>query len=341
MGTTSSTPIGATIDLKPMSLSELLDRTFSIYRNHFWLFCGMMAIPQILITLLNLIHVIFFPVRSLLLAQPNPQDPFAVFSAMRSTLGAGLLILVVAIICFAFASGAVTVAVSEICLGRRPSIKESYAFISQRLMGLLGLILLLLLIGIAFIFIGVFAGAILAGLAGAGIGMVGSLSAGLKILLSVLIVLVIFVCILGGALLGMWFFVRFAVSIPVFVLERAGVVDSLPRSGSLTAGHRWRILGAIVVMYLITYVVQVVFAAPFVAVIMINAAKGLIPVWAQIGSALAGAIGGTLAGPLMMITLTLIYYDVRIRKEAFDLEAMIGALGPSAAGSPAPTPDFK
>ena len=34
-----------TAELRPLSLGELLDRTFSLYRNHFWVFVGIMAIP--------------------------------------------------------------------------------------------------------------------------------------------------------------------------------------------------------------------------------------------------------------------------------------------------------
>ncbi|MGH9811917.1 MAG: hypothetical protein ACRD4T_02160, partial [Candidatus Acidiferrales bacterium] len=39
----------APIDLRPLSLGELLDRTFSLYRNHFWLFVGITAIPYLLL----------------------------------------------------------------------------------------------------------------------------------------------------------------------------------------------------------------------------------------------------------------------------------------------------
>ncbi|PYV11272.1 MAG: hypothetical protein DMG23_04795, partial [Acidobacteria bacterium] len=39
----------ATPDLRPLSFGELLDRTFSLYRRHFWVFVGIMAIPQLFI----------------------------------------------------------------------------------------------------------------------------------------------------------------------------------------------------------------------------------------------------------------------------------------------------
>jgi hypothetical protein len=131
---------------------------------------------------------------------------------------------------------------------------------------------------------------------------------------------------------------RFAVSIPVFLLERVGVLDSLGRSGALTRGHRWRILGAVIIMYVVVYVVQLLFSGPFVVMTMIDAVKGLLPLWLRIGTSVAGAVASTLAGPLLMITLALIYYDVRIRKEAFDLEAMMAALGPSTPPAAGPAP---
>ena len=32
-----------TFDLRPLSVGEILDRTFTLYRRHFWLFIGIAA----------------------------------------------------------------------------------------------------------------------------------------------------------------------------------------------------------------------------------------------------------------------------------------------------------
>jgi hypothetical protein len=37
----------AALDLRPLSLGELLDRTFSLYRRNFWLFLGILRIPYL------------------------------------------------------------------------------------------------------------------------------------------------------------------------------------------------------------------------------------------------------------------------------------------------------
>src|SRR5579864_5418668 len=97
-------------ELKPMSLSELLDRTFTLYRNRFWVFCGLMIIPEIAILACSLVLVIGFPIHAASLV-PNPQDPFAVFRQMQSRIAPGMLLLLVEIFFGALALGAVTVTV--------------------------------------------------------------------------------------------------------------------------------------------------------------------------------------------------------------------------------------
>jgi len=44
-----------------------------------------------------------------------------------------------------------------------------------------------------------------------------------------------------------------------------------------------------------------------------------------------GTAGSTFTGPIMMIGLALAYYDLRIRKEAFDLQMMLDAIDASGA----------
>ena len=49
----------STLDLRPLSIGELLDRTFSLYRRNFLLFIGISAIPQLLVLALQLAQVAF------------------------------------------------------------------------------------------------------------------------------------------------------------------------------------------------------------------------------------------------------------------------------------------
>jgi hypothetical protein len=319
------------LDLKPMSLSELLDRTFSLYRNNFWVFCGIMAIPQVVVAALSIALYLNPATRTMPSYQPNPQNPFAALSAVVPSLLAGLLLLFLSAVVFAFSMSAVTYAVSGLCMGQPISIRKSYSMLRTRIFGLIGLILIILFVAFVFVFSGLLAGAIVGGTVGGLLGLITPILTAVFVMLA----------LIAGLVLGFWLLMRFSVSIPVYLLEGRGVFDSLARSGALTKGHRWRILVATLVMTLIVFVIRILFEWPFTFPQLFHPRRVLIPLWQHIGASLAGAVSGTLVGSLIWIAIVLIYYDVRIRKEAFDLEAMMTALGPPAvpaAGPSAPPP---
>jgi hypothetical protein len=318
--------------MKAMSLSELMDRTFTLYRNRFWLFCGLMTVPEIAIMLCTLIVVVGFPVRVIPIPGAS-ENPMAILASVQRQIAPVLVSFFTQLFFSAVALGGVTVAVSELYLGRPVTIRGAYRMVQRRVFGLFGLIILLFLIAIVFFFV-IFLGVILlGGIAAVGLNFVSPILTGIAIVL----------LLLAGVVLALWLLMRFAVSIPVYLLERQGVADSMSRSGTLTKGHRGRIFAATIVMFIPVYVVHFAFGLPFVILTLAAATKGVLPLWIQIGQAVSGAIGTTLAGPLLMIMIALIYYDVRIRKEAFDLETMMNALQPAApageiAGAPPPPP---
>ena len=58
-------------------------------------------------------------------------------------------------------------------------------------------------------------------------------------------------------------------------------------------------------------------------------------IW-QIISLLANSVSQSLVGPLATIAFSLVYYDERVRKEAFDLQLMMATLdAPILQGAPA------
>jgi hypothetical protein len=48
----------------------------------------------------------------------------------------------------------------------------------------------------------------------------------------------------------------------------------------------------------------------------------------------SGTIGSTVSAPFMVIGLAVLYYDLRVRKEALDLQLMLGALDTPAGSAP-------
>ena len=72
----------AALDLRPLSLGELLDRTFFLYRRHFLLFLGIAAIPYLLVLVAivaprGFVLLYELPFAAALRAQPPVQLPGA------------------------------------------------------------------------------------------------------------------------------------------------------------------------------------------------------------------------------------------------------------------------
>jgi hypothetical protein len=313
-------------DLRPLGLGELLDRTFTLYRNHFWLFCGIMVVPEGLSVLVSVLWALSPGARAFQRVTANPPaDPRVLFSAMASGFGSAFVISIVHLLIYIVAIGAVTYAVADLYLQRSPSIQVAYRQAAHRAGSVIGLCFLLGMIAmvlyLAAALAGAMGGAVLVGVGGAVAG-----SALGRVLGPILIVTTVIGALIAGMALVAWVLMRFAVSMQIVLLEGLGVCDALSRSGSLTAGNRWRIFVAVVIMLLIVGALGAVLTMPLAVITMMDALKShVVPTWLQVASSIAGGLNGVITGPLLAITMALIYYDLRIRKEGFDIEALMAA----------------
>jgi len=321
----------SSVDLRPLSLGELLDRTFTLYRSHFWLFVGIMAVPHVINVALNLVlQGIVGPIFAL---PPgfDPQKAGVDPAAMAGKFFLGFLVIgVVAWVLYSLALGATTIALADVYFSRPATIRGTYRKVRRRLGGLMhvlfsvmvrfiGLVLLLSL-GSAILF------AVPAGIFGRSnpilMGVMG---------------LVMFAVFFAGFALAIWFILRYGVAIPALLLENLKAREALKRSVWLTKGQRGRLFLTLVLMLLITYITILILQGPFwVAAALVAGKSGHIPAWLGSLSAVSAGLGGALSGPLLMIGFSLLYYDVRVRKEAFDLQMMMAALEPG--GPPPETP---
>jgi hypothetical protein len=118
---------------------------------------------------------------------------------------------------------------------------------------------------------------------------------------------------LAAAVIGLGGFIVLWVAVPVAVIERPGVVASLQRSVSLTAGYRWHILGVFLLLLVIT--------------ILIGIAVGIvIAIIGWISTGLGGIvsfllnIGFSLVITALAATLAAVgYYNLRVAKEGVDI----------------------
>jgi hypothetical protein len=139
--------------LRPLSIGEILDRTFSLYRNHFKLFVGIMVLPQLAIFATSLGMVVF----PALIASAGGSVSPAVAVGVIGFLISVPIYLVVYFAAIGTGQAATVYAVSQVYLERDTTIGASYAFIRGRFWSVLGVIILTFLaviVGVFALFIG-------------------------------------------------------------------------------------------------------------------------------------------------------------------------------------------
>lgn len=317
--------------LRPMSTSQVLDRTFYLYRKHFVLFAGIAVITPALKLIAMLIQLrVFGPLT--MPQQPDAITPqfmqaFMIRSAIAFVVAAGIYVLGTAV-----ASSATAYAVSMVHLGKTTTIVEAYTRVKPILGRIIGLLLLLFL----FILGPLFGGYILVIVVAVGGALLGGSSGGgaaVTMLLAVLLLL----AFIGGAIFWILFATcRYALAVPACIVENLPATYALRRSSFLTKGAKWGILGILLLTWLMGFILTGVLQAPvlFANSTAFFSGKGVVSAGAMIWSYIANFLGGTLAGPIATVALALVYYDQRVRKEAFDLQLMMEAIGQTAPAIP-------
>lgn len=143
--------------------------------------------------------------------------------------------------------------------------------------------------------------------------------------LVVVSLVVVFLVAVGAVLFllpALYVIARFYAVRQAVMLEGAGVGRAMARASQLSKGSKWHILATLFFIAVLTIAVDVgvsMFLARLPSRVLIN----------LVSTALAVVIG-----PLFGITETVLYYDLRIRKEGFDVEYLAGT---SAAVPPQPS----
>ncbi len=147
---------------------------------------------------------------------------------------------------------------------------------------------------------------------------------GLSLAVGVLIGLGCLALIVPGIMLA----VRWSLAVPAKILEGRSVGEAMKRSSELTNGSRGRIfvIWLLVIVFSVALSLALRWPVEIAAGVKSLAALKQASVGYQIAGLLATFISECLVGPLVTIVFSLLYYDERVRKEAFDLQLMMQAL---------------
>jgi len=292
-------------DLRPMEFGEILDGALSLFRRHFGLFLKL----SLAVMWLPIALGVYWRVRFLGLQAANPEQAAALLQgelvsfslwalAWALVYGAGMLLLT---------AGSIRI-IADSYLGREPQFGEALGFGVGKIVPLflvgLGKSLLLVLIA-------VLCGVVIAVTAAAG-----------KALGPGVVILGVFAEVAATLWLVVYVATGYMVTTPTVVLETLpSSFDSFGRSWELTRGARGRVFGLVFVGTLI---------AGFLPQIVLSALGGLVtellPAFVLPWTILAAALPIVLT-PIVPCILTLAYYDLRVRREGFDLQLLSEQLG--------------
>ena len=289
--TTSNTPM-----LQPMRFGEILDTTFSLYRKYFLLFLGIIAIHFIGKLVEYSLRGFFRNFRSIDFIASVVSDPIAILSM-----------------------GGIIVATATIYLGKHITSRAALRYTLQRFFPMLGAHLLwLLFFAIPLIGISSF-------LTRRGPGVSAALLA------------MFLVCIP----IPTYFVVRWLFVVEVVLLEKSSVGSSLKRSSQLVRGAWWRVFSVSISFLILGAAIGVIFKVSVGCILVLTKVAdgtdfmGIIR-WAIRDGAIDSSnlplytimtctdlVLDSLTFPIWVIGITLLYFDLRIRKEGFDIETQV------------------
>ncbi|TQK76201.1 hypothetical protein FB389_0861 [Rarobacter incanus] len=295
------------IPLRPLSLGEVLDGAFNAVRRNFATTMGLtLIIVAICVAVTTTIGTLAMPAISARLGTWTSmldegetsigslgyldQQGISMFSSVGAAL-AGIPI-----------TGTLVYAIGQLVLGRKITAGQVWSQVRPRLWALVGLTA----ITSAIILV------IVAGPIAIMVPMLSNASAGWLLVW----VPLYFVALVAAAVVS----VLLSFAPAVLILEEAGVVASVKRSWNLVKTRFWPIFGTEALVYVIVSFLSQIIAVPLVLVAtIVGTQTGSAPAWIvlmTVATLLASAISAVFTACVNSI----LYVDVRMRKEGLDVE---------------------
>lgn len=299
--------LAAAPELRPLTLGEIIDRAVRLYRKNFIDFIGIIALVQIPLSIAQLLASVFTS-NSLSSVQSGAgtyQQFLDEFTSSGYIDWAGvqlLLALATFVLVQGVATAALTRAVADNYLGRKTDMLEAYSRVGGAWARLIGVLILMVL---------------------------------LYIVLFIWLIIPCIGWISGPGILGYVAMVVGPLIAPVVVLENLGA-GAIRRAWDLVRRRFWWVLGFMIILIIFN---QIITAGPtLLATLFLQYALksqsfadyNLIQTLVQ---TLVSLFASLFYLPLQLAAVTLMYFDLRVRTEGFDLAVLAGATpGADVAG---------
>jgi hypothetical protein len=317
-------PRPGVVPLRPLGLGEILDGAVQTMRHNPRVMFGLAAIVSGLAAVVSTLLLLVGMTRLLTVdLSSDTLDSADVAAAVSSGVVGFLVPATLQFLALSVLNGILIIAVSEAVIGHRPTVGEVLRRVGWAGAGRLMLLTLLTAA------IGVLAVAVVA----------------------VPVVLLFLLAVPAGAVatvialpliaaIALTLTAKLAFAAPALLLEELGVGAALRRSWRLVVGSFWRVLGIMLLSAAIAWAASGLLQLPFsllgqlVAVAVTGGADGSATLAFSVSTAIANlgsVLGAAVVAPFSAGVVSLLYIDLRIRREGLDV-----ALARAAAAAPGP-----
>jgi hypothetical protein len=121
--------------------------------------------------------------------------------------------------------------------------------------------------------------------------------------------------------------VRWSLAIAAMMAEDVGPIRGLGRSWNLVSGQWWRTFGILLIVWIMQLIITYGLVILFGLIAALVTTGDFQLAVAQVGGTLLSA----LVSPIATIAITLLYFDLRVRKEGLDLDQLAQQTSPGPA----------
>ena len=272
--------------LRPLSVGQILDRAFRLYQGNFLTFLAIVGVVQLPLALVQVFNA------------AAAQSGSPALATLVSLLA--ILLLLAGVLANQIASAALSRAVADVYLGRPTSFAAAYRGVTPFIGNIFVTLIVTFLVGIG------------------------------------LLVFFLIPCVGWTAGMGMLMFFGGAI-VPmvgtVIVLENKAGFDALRRGWDLTRRRFWPVVGYVVILGILVTVITIgpstllTYLTGFVwsgydpaSPLSPSNMPGQAPLWATVLQTVITVGLQTLILPIQLAAASVLYFDLRVRNEGFDLE---------------------
>jgi hypothetical protein len=265
--------------LRPLSIPEMFDEMFSLYRKNFLLFAGIVGLASLPFAIMSA------------LAYPSS---LARSGSVIATISDSGVLFMLSLLADTIAMAALTKVIGDRYLGHKGSIFSGYGFVLRRFFPYLFTLILV------------------------GITLMLPLIAGIILVFIVRTEFVLLLAVIPIVILAF----RFALVTSVFVVEGETFTRAMSRSRKLAQGN-WLLIFLIYVLISILGVAAE-WGGEALANILVGTASFKTYIW---GLVFIQTLLAVIIQPVGLIGFVVLYFDIRVRNEGYDLEMLARDIG--------------